>query len=339
MVCKPLICRIFTTVLFDRFQRVHNYLRLSLTDACNFRCTYCLPDENTVFSPNAHLMQADEIIHLASQFISMGVTKIRLTGGEPLVRKEFKLIVQGLAPLGAQLSITTNGMLLHQHLDTLWDAGIRTLNISLDTLQSARFLALTKRDAFDKVYGNIMLALAKGFKIKLNVVVMNGINHLEVNDFVAITKDLFVEIRFIEFMPFDRNRWNDQLVFTEANILAQLAKQFSFVALPKEAHATARHFKVNEHLGSFAIISTMTHPFCGDCNRLRLTADGKLKNCLFSKTEVDLLGAYRKGEPIEPLIHLSLIQKEAALGGQLLPDFHAIQPEQLQNRPMIAIGG
>lgn len=339
MTCKPIISLIFTAVLYDRFQRVHNYLRLSLTDACNFRCTYCLPDENTVFSPSAHLMQTDEIIALAQRFIQLGVTKIRLTGGEPLVRKEFKTIVQRLSGLGAQLSITTNGMLLHQHIDTLWEAGMRSLNISLDTLQPARFMALTKRDAFNQVYRNIVMALERGFKVKLNVVVMKGINHMEVPDFVALTKDWNIGIRFIEFMPFDRNQWKDALVFTEAEILELLAQQFSFTALTKEAHATARDFRVEGHQGNFAIISTMTHPFCGDCNRMRLTADGKLKNCLFSKSEVDVLSAHRRGEDIEPLIKQSLLEKEAALGGQLLPDFHAIEPDRIQNRAMIAIGG
>ncbi|MBU3676701.1 MAG: GTP 3',8-cyclase MoaA [Chitinophagaceae bacterium] len=326
-------------MLYDRFQRVHNYLRLSLTDACNFRCTYCLPNEDTVFSPSAHLMQTDEIIALANRFVQLGVSKIRLTGGEPLVRKEFKTIVQQLASLNVQLSITTNGMLLHQHIDTLWDAGIRTLNISLDTLQAARFLALTKRDAFEQVFKNMVMALEYGFKVKLNVVVMKGINHTEVIDFVALTKDRNIAIRFIEFMPFDRNQWKDALVFTEAEILETLAQQFTFQALSIEAHATARTFQVEGHQGNFAIISTMTHPFCGDCNRMRLTADGKLKNCLFSKSEVDLLSAHRRGEDIEPLIKQSLLEKEAALGGQLLPDFHAIEPDRIQNRAMIAIGG
>lgn len=292
-----------------------------------------------VFTPSAHLMQKSEIITLAREFIQLGVNKIRLTGGEPLMRKDVDDIVTELATMPVKLTLTTNAALLHRHIDTLSKAGIRSINISLDTLNPITFLALTKRNEFDTVYRNIQLALQQGFTVKLNVVVMRGVNHHEINQFVALTKASPIEVRFIEFMPFDKNQWQEHRVFTCAEMLTEIQTAFKVTPLEKEFQATARVYQVEHHVGQFAIISTMTHPFCGDCNRLRLTADGKLKNCLFSKTETDLLGALRRGEPLAPLINASLLQKEAALGGQLSTDYHTIHPEDLQNRPMIAIGG
>ena len=292
-----------------------------------------------VFTPPAHLLQAPEIVALAKQFIVLGVNKIRLTGGEPLMRKEVDWIVSELGQLGVQTTLTTNAALLHRHINALWDAGMRTLNISLDTLNPLTFLALTKRNEFDTVYNNIQLALERGFKIKINVVVMRGVNHHEINRFVAWTKHVPIEIRFIEFMPFDRNQWQEKHVFTYAEILATIQEQYPIQLLEKEHQATARVMTIAGHQGRVAIISTMTHPFCSDCNRLRLTADGKLKNCLFSKNETDLLTAFRSGEPTEPLIREALFQKEAALGGQLSTDYQSIHPDDLQNRPMISIGG
>lgn len=330
---------IFESVLYDRFQRRHNYLRISLTDACNFRCTYCLPNEDMVFTPPAHLLQTNEIIQIAEQFVQLGVNKIRLTGGEPLMRKDVDSIVHQLGQLPVQLTLTTNAALLHRHLETLWQAGMRSLNISLDTLNPLTFLALTKRNEYETVYNNISLAIARGFRVKINVVVMRGINHQEINRFVAWTKNEPVEIRFIEFMPFDRNQWQEQRVFTLAEIVEVIQSAYRLYAKEKEYQATARVYTIDGHQGQVAVISTMSHPFCGDCNRLRLTADGKLKNCLFSKTEIDLLNPLRRGEPLAPLIREALHQKEEALGGQLSSDFHNIHPEDLQNRPMIAIGG
>lgn len=326
-------------MLYDRFQRKHNYLRISLTDACNFRCTYCLPDENMVFTPPAHLLQTQEIIQLSEQFVQLGITKIRLTGGEPLMRKDVDQLLAHLGKLPVSITMTTNAALLHRHLEALWASGMRSINISLDTLNPLTFLALTKRNEFETVYQNIQLALERGFSIKINVVVMRGINHHEINQFVAWTQHVPIEIRFIEFMPFDRNQWQEQRVFTYADMLTTMQSEFKLTPLEKEYQATARVFQVEGHRGRVAIISTMTHPFCGDCNRLRLTADGKLKNCLFSKTETDLLEALRRNEPLEPLIREALNRKEEALGGQLTTHYQSIHPELLQNRPMISIGG
>jgi GTP 3',8-cyclase len=216
---------------------------------------------------------------------------------------------------------------------------IQTLNISLDTLQSDRFLLLTRRDQFKQVYGNIQLLIRNGFQVKVNVVVMKGMNDGEINDFIEWTKDTPIQIRFIEFMPFSGNRWTSNKVFTWQEILDLVQTKYPIVRLDDEIHDTAKKYKVPGHAGSFAVISTMTSPFCSGCNRMRLTADGKMKNCLFSKEENDLLTAFRNGEDILPLIQKSIASKAKELGGQFTADFEQVHAEEIQNRSMITIGG
>jgi cyclic pyranopterin phosphate synthase len=327
-------------MLLDTFGRVHNYLRISLTDACNFRCTYCMPDENIQFLPHQKLMQVDEIAAIAQIFVDLGVQKIRVTGGEPLVRKDVDAVLMRLSALPVALTMTTNASRLHLHWAALAAAKMQTINISLDTLQSARFAAITQRDDFAKVWQNIETAIHKGFIIKLNVVLMRGSNDDEILDFIALTQYLPIAIRFIEFMPFLGNQWQDSRVFPKSEILSRIGSHFpDIVALDNEAHSTSQNYQINGFRGTFGIISTMSQHFCGDCNRMRLTADGKLKNCLFSRTELDILSPFRHGLDIRPLIAAAINIKEKALGGQLLPDYQAIRPDELENRSMINIGG
>lgn len=326
-------------MLQDRFQRVHDYLRISLTDSCNFRCTYCMPEENIQYMPNAHLMQPDEIETIARKFVSLGVKKIRLTGGEPMVRKEFAEIVNRLAPLPVELTLTTNGVLAHQYIDLFRQAGIRSLNVSLDSLKPELFFKLTKRDKFQQVWDNILLLLQNDFRLKINVVALNGIIDKELLDFVQITKDLPLHVRFIEFMPFAGNLWESSKVMTAQKMLEMVMQEYDVVKLKDEPNATAKKYKAIGHTGTFAFITTMSEHFCGSCNRMRITADGKMKNCLFGKEEMDLLGALRSGKDIEPLIRLSLFNKHAALGGQFTPDYHKAEADKIENRSMIKIGG
>ena len=206
-------------MIIDSYNRVHNYLRISLTDNCNFRCFYCMPEEEYDFTPASRLMQADEIEALAKIFVNLGVNKIRLTGGEPLVRKDAADIIMALSKLPVKLTITTNGTRLHEYVDVLERAGIRSLNISLDTLQPEKFHLITKRDQFKTVYENIQLLVSKNFHVKINVVVMKGLNDGEINDFIEWTRDTPVHVRFIEFMPFSGNRWTSNKVFTLQQIL------------------------------------------------------------------------------------------------------------------------
>ena len=326
-------------MILDSFGRNHNYLRISLTDNCNLRCFYCMPEEEYEFTPVSKLMQADEIEAISKIFVAQGVNKIRLTGGEPLVRKDAGKIILSLSKLPVKLTLTTNGTRIHEFIALLKEANIQSLNISLDTLQSDRFMLLTRRDQFKLVYDNIQLLIRNNFQVKVNVVVMKGMNDGEINDFIEWTKDTPIQIRFIEFMPFSGNRWTSNKVFTWQEILEVVQTKYPIVRLEDEINDTAKKYTVPGHIGSFAVISTMTSPFCSGCNRMRLTADGKMKNCLFSKEETDLLTAFRKGEDILPLIQKSIASKAKELGGQFTADFEQVHAEEIQNRSMITIGG
>jgi cyclic pyranopterin phosphate synthase len=286
-------------------------------------------------------MSKDEILALATVFVSLGVTKIRLTGGEPLIRKDVADIISMLSQLPVKLTITTNGVLLHKFIDVFKAAGLRAINVSLDTLNPATFLALTKRDQFDQVKENIDLLLQHDFSVKVNVVTMNGINDQEINTFVAWTKQSPVHIRFIEFMPFEGNHWDNARVVTWQQILLVVEAEFGgeIEEIARVPHETVKQYRLKGGAGTFAVISTMSAPFCGDCNRVRLTADGKMKNCLFSRGETDLLGALRRGESIGPLIEANVMAKAAALGGQFGTDLLSVVADDIVNRSMITIGG
>jgi len=326
-------------MITDSFGRVHNYLRISLTDNCNFRCFYCMPEEEYDFTPASRLMQTDEIIKLAEIFVAHGVKKIRLTGGEPLVRKDAAQIIAALGKLPVELVMTTNGTRIAEMLPVLKAAGIKTVNISLDTLQPEKFFMITRRDVFHQVRSNIELLLQHKIKVKVNMVVMKGLNDNEINDFIGWTKFNPIQVRFIEFMPFSGNKWTSNQMFALDEILAVIEQDFSVLPVKGDAHDTAKSFMIPGHEGSFAVISTMTHPFCSSCNRMRLTADGKLKNCLFSDNETDLLTALRKNEDVIPLIQSAIWSKKEALGGQMVSDFKKIDATTIQNRSMITIGG
>jgi len=334
---------VFTTdsafMIVDSYNRVHDYLRISLTDNCNLRCFYCMPEEKYDFTPSSRLMQADEILALSEVFVAAGVKKIRLTGGEPLVRRDAGKIISLLSRLPVQLTLTTNGTRLHEFIPVLETAGIRSVNISLDTLQADKFLLLTRRDLFTRVRDNIELLLTKGFLVKVNVVVMKGCNDNEINDFVEWTRNTRVHIRFIEFMPFSGNRWTSNKVMSLSEMLGVIAERYDYQPVDGSVHDTAKVYQVGGHIGSFGIISTMTAPFCSGCNRMRLTADGKLKNCLFSKGETDLLSLLREGGDVLPLILQNIRSKEKELGGQFTAALKSIDAVAIENRSMITIGG
>ncbi len=326
-------------MIVDGFNRVHNYLRISLTDNCNLRCFYCMPEVDYVFTPASRLMHADEIIGISRVFVQQGVQKIRLTGGEPLVRKDAASIILRLAQLPVKLTLTTNAIRLHDFAGVLEDAGITSLNISLDTLQREKFQLMTRRDYFDRVRSNIDLMVNRGFHIKVNMVAMKGLNDQEISDFIRWTKDEPIHVRFIEFMPFSGNRWTSNKVMPWQEILSVAVNEFDIIPLERDRHDTSKKYRVPGHAGTFAVISTMSAPFCSDCNRMRLTADGKLKNCLFSKTETDLLTPYRRGEDIVSYIFTSIREKKEALGGQFIADITRVEASSIENRSMITIGG
>jgi molybdenum cofactor biosynthesis protein A len=330
-----------SNILKDSFGREHNYLRISLTEKCNLRCTYCMPETGVVLSPKSGLMTTQEVIDLAALFVKNGVDKIRLTGGEPLLRKDFPEILHALSQMPVELSLTTNAILVDRHIATFKTCNLKTINVSLDTLSSDKFDAITKRDHFDRAFRNIELLLQEGFKVKLNVVLLKGFNDNEIADFVKYTKDKPVAVRFIEFMPFDGNSWDKSKLVSYQEIIDEVNNHFTeteWVQLPNEQNFTARNFKINGYQGTFGIISTVTNPFCDSCNRIRLTANGKLKNCLFSNGETDLLSSYREGKPIESLIQQAIFKKKAVRSGMTsLADFGNM--ENHDNRSMITIGG
>lgn len=326
--------------LIDSFGRKHTYLRISLTDKCNLRCTYCMPQEDMQFMPSKWLMQADEIDALAQIFVEMGVEKIRLTGGEPLVRKDFGQIITSLSAFPVSLTLTTNALLVDQFIDELKNAGVKSLNVSLDTLSEERFKEITKRNDFAKTWNNIQLLLTEGFEVKLNAVVMKGVNDSEINDFVRLTiSEPNLQVRFIEFMPFNGNRWDMSKIVSHSDLLTTIGQAFDFTPIAGDLHDTAHHFRVNGGKGTFGIIGTVTKPFCAGCNRIRLTADGKLKNCLFDTSEVDLLTPFRAGQDIKPLIIGHFQKKYFAHGGHANFTDQQAKTEYEQNRTMISIGG
>ncbi|GAB1430284.1 GTP 3',8-cyclase MoaA [Ignavibacteria bacterium] len=327
-------------MLTDTFNRVHDYLRISITDKCNLRCSYCMPYD----LPHGHFaeaqrMRAEEIFAIAKTFVDLGIKKIRITGGEPLARKEFRKIIQLLSELPAEIALSSNGVLINDFIDDLNLAGIRSVNISLDSLDPQKFLNITKRNAQEKVLSNIRLLIEHNFVVKMNVVVMKGVNENEIPDFIELTRDMPLQVRFIEYMPFLGNGWNKNAVFSSDDILAVVTACYEIEKLADENHATAKKYRAMGHKGVFGIIPTMSEPFCGDCNRLRLTSDGKIKNCLFGKEELDLLSALRNGLPIEDLIIKSVKNKYAVRGGQFEDDYKLINADLLVNRSMVGIGG
>jgi len=328
--------------LIDKHQRTHNYLRISLTEKCNLRCTYCMPAEGIPLMPAAHLMSADEIFEIASHFVKRGVDKIRLTGGEPTVRKDFNQIIERLSSLPVKLALTTNGLTIHRHIEVLKKANIDVINISIDSLDREKFKKITLRDQYEQLKENMNLLDAQGFRLKLNVVLLKGINDDEIIPFINLSKDRNWQIRFIEFMPFDGNNWDRSKTVSLEAILKTAESQYSssqIKRLKDAANDTAKNYKIEGFSGSFAVISTVTNPFCDSCNRLRLTADGKLKNCLFSSGEYDLLSSLRNGESFDRAIDIALRDKFAARAGLDDPNAFNNLDNHKDNRSMIAIGG
>ncbi len=329
-------------ILQDSFGRSHNYLRISLIEKCNLRCTYCMPEEGVQLSPKNQLMSTQEVIDIATIFVKNGVNKIRLTGGEPLLRKDFSEILKGLSKLNVQLTLTTNAILVDRFITDFKTYGIKDVNVSLDTLVAEKFRQISKRDQFKKAYDNINLLIAHGFNVKVNVVLIKDFNEDEIIDFIELTKDSPINIRFIEFMPFDGNRWDRSKLVTQAEIETRINGHYGMensLSLTNEQNFTARNFKINSYQGTYGIISSVSNPFCDSCNRIRLTANGKLKNCLFSNGETDLLTRFRENLPIEPLIQQAVHKKKAVRAG--MDTLEKLEDPALhgRNRSMITIGG
>lgn len=328
--------------LIDQFGRIHDYLRISLTERCNLRCSYCMPEEGIELRNKSHFMSTEEVIKLAEIFVELGVKKIRLTGGEPLVRKDISEIILGLSKLPVEIAISTNGVLVDKYIDLFNEAKIKSVNVSLDSLHPDKFKSISRRDEFHKVKKNIDLLIHSNFRVKVNAVIIKNSNDDEIVEFIKWTKDHTVQIRFIEFMPFSGNNWNWNKGLSNDIILANISDYFTplpILKLETKSNETAKCYKIDGFKGSFGFISTVSNPFCADCNRIRLTADGKVKNCLFASNEMDLLSPLRTGADVKSIIKECIWQKKAERGG--MDSFKSLSnPEQhTRNRSMVAIGG
>ncbi|GAB5417694.1 MAG: GTP 3',8-cyclase MoaA [Crocinitomicaceae bacterium] len=329
-----------STHIVDSFGRTHNYLRISLTEKCNLRCFYCMPEEGVPHREASKFMTTEEVVGIAKEFVALGVTKIRLTGGEPLVKKGAASIIRELGKLPVELAITTNGILVDRFIDVFRESGISSVNVSLDSLQEDRFNAISRRNYFQKIRENIDLLLKHNFDVKINVVVIKGTNNDEIIDFVQWSVRDKISIQFIEFMPFDGNSWDREKTVSEEDMLQSIRAHFgskNLLKLNDKENSTSRNFQIEGAKGTFGMISTVTNPFCDSCNRIRLTADGKIKNCLFSNDEANLLSAFREGNDLTPNIKLAMLQKKKGLGG--LKDLSNATVSAHENRSMITIGG
>ncbi|PBK76632.1 molybdenum cofactor biosynthesis prote [Armillaria solidipes] len=330
----------FSPALIDTFRRRHDYLRISLTERCNLRCFYCMPEDGIELSPESHLLTNEEVLRLAALFVKSGVTKIRLTGGEPTVRKGLNQIIGGLnelRPYGLRsIAMTTNGLALPRRLPALIDQGLTHLNLSLDTLDPFKFELMTRRRGHEAVLKALDVALASRalVSVKLNVVVVKGLNDSEVLDFIEMTKGQVLSVRFIEFMPFTGNAW-DKRKMVPSNVLFDkiFLRHPDVERISDEANDTARSWRVPGYKGTFGFISSMSDHFCSSCNRLRITADGQIKVCLFDAKEISLRDAMRKGATDDEL--LQVIGK--AVSGKQEKHANMEDIDVITNRPMILI--
>ena len=366
-----------SSYLTDKFSRTHNYLRISVTERCNLRCVYCMPEKGVPLSPPSHLLTTPEIVYLTQVFVSQGVDKIRLTGGEPTVRKDIVELMKQIGSLRAsglkELCLTTNGLTLHRKLDAMVEAGLTGVNLSLDTLDPHQFTIMTRRNGHEAVIRSIerileMKKVGASLKLKINCVVMRGINEREIIPFVELGKDKDIEVRFIEYMPFDGNKWSQGKMLSFKEMLAMIREKFpDLQKVQDHANDTSKTYQVPGFMGRLGFITSMTDNFCGTCNRLRITGDGNLKVCLFGNSEVslrDILREKNNGEPIDQAamdaIHnLQMDARNAASAGNERPNpDHRLleiigaavkrkkakhagmgELENMKNRPMILIGG
>jgi cyclic pyranopterin phosphate synthase len=324
--------------LLDGHGRQIGDLRVSVTDRCNFRCQYCMPAEGLPWLERDDVLHFEEIERLVGLLAAMGVTDVRLTGGEPLVRRDFPQLVGMLAPLVEDLSITTNGYLLERDAEALVRAGATRFNVSIDSLQRDRFFEMTRRDALPRVLRGleVLASFPEAHPIKVNAVAMRGFTEDEVLPFAHFAREHPYEVRFIEFMPLDADHaWTPDSVLSGEEIRAIIEQQWALEPVEREPHATARVYRFADGRGSIGFINPVSEPFCGDCNRIRLTADGRLRTCLFSLNETDLRAPLRAGADdaeLEQIVRDAVWRKELK--------HHVNEPGFVQPlRTMSAIGG
>jgi cyclic pyranopterin phosphate synthase len=331
----------FPTTLTDSFGRRHTNLRISVTDRCNIRCFYCMPADHVEFMPKESLLTFEEIERVARVGVSLGIERIRLTGGEPLVRRELDKLIRKLVAIHGVLDVglTTNGILLEQHAQSLWDAGLRRLNVSLDALDPEIFRRVTRRDGYERVIAGIDAARRVGFSpIKLNAVSVRGLTEDQIVPFGLLARETGTVVRFIEFMPLDADsQWQRDKVLFAHEIIERLEAEFGALVPTPGDHpdAPAQDYRFADGRGRIGLIASVSRPFCASCNRFRLTADGKLRNCLFSQDETDIKSLLR-GLGSDDEIAAAMLSCIAAKGeGHEINSSRFLQPQ----RPMYSIGG
>jgi GTP 3',8-cyclase len=324
--------------LVDGHGREITDLRLSVTDRCNFRCQYCMPADGLPWLERDAVLRFEEIERLVALLARLGIRSVRLTGGEPLVRRDFPRLAAMLAPLIGDLSVTTNGYLLERDAAALVEAGVNRFNVSVDSLQRDRFFAMTRRDALPQVLRGLeaLAAHPEAHPIKVNAVALRGFTENEVLPFARFAREHPYEVRFIEFMPLDGDRsWTRDQVLTGEEVRALIAAEYPIEPEPREPSATARTWRFADGKGRIGFINPVSEPFCGDCDRIRLTADGKLRTCLFSLNETDLREPLRSGADdaeLERIVRDAVWRKELK--------HHVNEPGFIQPaRTMSAIGG
>jgi cyclic pyranopterin phosphate synthase len=325
-----------TDPLTDRFGRRHTYLRVSVTDRCNLRCKYCMPAEGIAWIERKELLTFEEIERVVRVLAAAGVDKVRITGGEPTVRRGIEDLISAIARIDAirEIAMTTNGTTLPARAQTYRDAGLTHLNVSIDSLRADRFREITQTDKFDTVTAGIESAIAAGFApLKINTVVMKGVNDDEIPDFVSFARTRPVNVRFIEFMPFDGNAWSSGKMSTYSEMLAAVGAELE--PIERKPCAVAKDFRIVGGLGTVSFVTSMTDDFCGDCNRIRLTATGEFKPCLFMLPNVSVRDRLRSGCSDEDV----LVAVQESLGAKWKghPGPQALL--RLKNASMIQIGG
>jgi cyclic pyranopterin phosphate synthase len=327
-------------MLLDPYKRKINYLRISVTDRCNLRCRYCMPEEGIPLISHQDILTYEEMLRIVRVFASEGISKVRLTGGEPLVRKGIVDFVSRLSQIQEikDLSLTTNGLLLKDLAQVLWQAGLKRVNISLDSLKRERFYQITRRDDFERVWSGIEEALRVGLTpIKINMVAIKGLNDDEIEAFAQLTFELPLTVRYIEYMPSGNGEeWKETDIVTIAHIHARLQKIGNLISIPSDRwDGPAKRFRFEGARGEIGLIGAVSSHFCSDCNRLRLTPDGKIRTCLFSDDEVDVKEILRSGGSDEDLKARLLVALRAK------PERHHINTYLFKKcqRNMSAIGG
>ena len=326
------------TSLVDGFGRVHRDLRISVTDRCNFRCTYCMPAEGLDWMAREDLLTYEELTRVARVCVErFGFDGIRLTGGEPTVRANLSVLIEQLSSLGVDLSLTTNGTTLTNLAPALVSAGLERINISLDSLQRERFEQITRRDELDKVLDGIDAAVGAGLApVKINCVVMRGVNDDEIVDFARFGRERSVTVRFIEFMPLDaQGEWTNEQVVTKAEIVAAIGDVFPLESVTERESDPAARWRYIDGGGEFGVIPSVTEAFCESCDRVRLTADGMLRPCLFATRELDLRTLLRNGASDDDLAEAITAEVGAKWAGHQINQVHFIRPA----RSMSQIGG